>query len=74
MPAFRHSEDADGLEAGKVEVAGVIVRETAKAILLDEGGREPVWLPKSKVRLQPHSTGLVSVFMPRWLAREKGII
>jgi hypothetical protein len=74
MPAFRHSYDADGPEAGKVEIAGVVLRETGKAILLDEGGREPVWLPKSKIRMQPTSAGLVTVFMPEWLAKDKGLI
>lgn len=74
MPPFRHSYEADGLEAGKVEVAGIIVRDTGKAILLDEGGRAPIWLPKSKIRVEPNSAGTVNVYMPEWLAKEKGII
>jgi hypothetical protein len=74
MPVFRHSHEGDGAEAGKVEVAGVIIRQTRKAILLDEGGREPVWLPKSKIRIEPNTGGTSSVYMPTWLAKEKGII
>lgn len=68
--AFKHSPDADGIEAGKVEVLGRIVRETSRAVMIDDGTSQE-WLPKSKVIMREAKGGLVEVLMPEWLARRK---
>jgi len=69
--AFKHAGDT--AEAGKWEVVGQIVRETDKAILFTDGG-EPQWLPRSRVTVEEGRGGVVSVFMPEWLAKEKGFV
>lgn len=49
--------------------------ETDRAVLIYDG-TEPVWLPKSQVEIDdaPRDDGLISVTLPEWLAREKGLI
>ncbi len=71
--AFRHASGLDTIEAGKWEVSGQIIRETAKGILFDDGSSQQ-WLPKSKVRVEPQRDGSVSVFMDDWLAKEKRFV
>lgn len=72
--AFKHALDGDTAEAGRWEVACQIVRETAKAIQVNDGARE-YWLPRSKVTITMlNSQGAAIVFLPEWLAKEKGII
>lgn len=68
--AFKHAHDSDTMDAGRWEHSGRIIRETAKAILLDDGVSQQ-WLPKSKIRIEPQRDGTVSVFMDEWLAKEK---
>lgn len=58
----------------EVEIACEIKRETEKAFLIFDG-KEEVWLPKSQITDQCESGGqIVSVFIPEWLAMEKGLI
>lgn len=71
--AFKHDPGGDTLHAGKVEVTGRIVHETDKAVLLDDGVTTQ-WLPRSKVDVEPISEQFVEVFMPEWLAKEKGYV
>lgn len=69
MPV-KYGPDAEPDEAGKWAVTGRVVRETQKALLLeDDVGQE--WLPKSKVKVREAKGGLVEVLMPEWLAKEK---
>jgi hypothetical protein len=52
----------------------IVRRETDKAVLVDHGGKEPCWLPKSQVEIEPNADGkTVTVTMEQWLAEEKGI-
>lgn len=70
---FKHAFDADGPEAGKWEISGRIIRPSpsGKAVLFDDGVSQQ-WLPKSKIHIGPaDKTGVVSVYLPEWLAREK---
>lgn len=53
-----------------VDVDATLKRETEKAFLLDAGGEEPVWVPKSQV--ENNSDGTFT--MPYWLAKDKGLI
>ncbi|MFA7504249.1 MAG: hypothetical protein WCZ28_06085 [Burkholderiaceae bacterium] len=71
--AFKHASDGDTLSAGQWEVSGVIVHETEKALLLDDGASKQ-WLPKSKVTIERLTEDHVTVFMPEWLAKEKGYV
>jgi hypothetical protein len=58
------------------DYSGVYVTETDKAYLIDFGGEEEVWLPKSQVefRFNDEETGECTVTMSITLAEEKGII
>lgn len=73
MGVFRHSFDADGPDAGKVEVTGTIVRTTDKALLLNDGTADH-WLPKRFCTVREARGGRVEVLMPQWLAKEKRFI
>ena len=53
-----------------IDVAAIIHHETDKAFLVDAGGEEKVWLPKSQVE----DNGDGTFAMPEWLATEKGLI
>lgn len=61
-----------------VEIACEIKRETDKAWLVFDGARE-VWIAKSQISDYVEEQGLISkkvtsVFVPLWLAHEKGLI
>ena len=60
-----------------VEVEAEIKRQTEKAYLVDHGGDEEVWLPKSQVshRAPDSDKSSLRVFVvPEWLAIEKGLV
>ena len=46
------------------------IHQTNKAWLLDLGGYDKIWLPKSQCTLD---TDLGVVFIPEWLVEEKGL-
>ncbi len=46
-----------------VEVEGVVKAVTKLAVLIDCGGDEEVWIPRSQI-----------LEIPEWLAEEKGLI
>lgn len=58
-----------------VDVTVELKYSTAKAILVSDGGKEEVWLPKSQIEYvpigQPHH---IIVTLPEKLAKEKGLI
>ena len=61
-----------------VDVAGCLHHETDKAILFSDTAdkKDAVWLPKSQVEFV-HDGGqerFVTVTLPEWLAKEKGLI
>jgi len=53
-----------------------IKRETSLALFVTDGTAEPVWIPKSQIKLMedggPGDT--VNIEMPEWLAIDKGFI
>ena len=57
------------------EFSASIVKETDKAYLLDFGGRQMEWFPKSKTQLVKEGKGSESdVFeCPQWLAERRGL-
>lgn len=59
-----------------VTIDGTIEHETGKAILLDVGADDPVWIPKSQIvdMESNRADGTVSVEIPEWLALDKGLI
>lgn len=70
--AFKH---ARGPHAGKWEETGRIVKASpsGKAVQFDNG-RSVQWLPKRFIRIGFEERGVVPVFMPEWLAKEKKYI
>ncbi len=59
-----------------VEIFGTIVGTREKAIWLFDGLKRE-WLPRSQIELAPVDAGEgenVTVTMPQWLAKEKGLI
>ena len=56
-----------------IEVTVDIVRETEKALLINDGTQE-VWLPKSQITWTLRRDGMLDISMPEWLAEEKGLI
>ncbi|MFQ5776342.1 MAG: hypothetical protein ACE5GS_17625 [Kiloniellaceae bacterium] len=56
-----------------IDIAGEVLAETAKAVLLYDGARQD-WLPKSQIEIDRRADGTVEVAMPEWLAKAKGFI
>jgi len=52
-----------------------LVHETDQAVLIRDCALE-VWLPKSQITVEEHETraDLVYVYVPEWLAEDKGLI
>jgi hypothetical protein len=62
----------------QIEVACEVKRETSSALLINDGTKD-VWIPKSQISDQCEENGLfgskvVSIFVPEWLALDKGLI
>lgn len=54
--------------------SGKVVKETPKALLVDFGLKEPVWVPRSLVRdSRPASKGLTDYDLPTWFAVQRGM-
>lgn len=54
-----------------VTISGVIVAETKKAILFDDGIMRE-WVPKSQILdMKSREGGLYEITIPRWLLEEK---
>jgi hypothetical protein len=70
---------ADDIEGE--EYCGTLARETAAAILFDDGVTK-AWLPKSKISFYSDtftdsdgmSCPVIIVTIPDWLAKEKGLL
>ena len=61
-----------------IEIACEVRRETDKAWLIFDGVRE-VWIARSQISDQAEEAGLfgrkvTSIFIPVWLATEKGLV
>lgn len=64
---------ATGPHAGQVEVEGDLVTMRERSVLLKAQGRV-VWLPRSKITIEAALGARVTVWMPKWLAREIGFV
>jgi RNase P/RNase MRP subunit p29 len=52
-----------------------VIAETPKAVLIDHGGKEQVWLPKSLIEIEKNTDGkTVTITCEERLAEEKGIV
>lgn len=59
-----------------VDIAGIVIERREKALWLN-AGTSKAWLPLSQIELDPRDASAghsVSVAMPEWLAKEKGLI
>lgn len=55
-------------------VTGTIKKETEAAILIEQKGDAPVWLPKSQLRsLRRDPDGFCRLEVPDWLCDEKNL-
>jgi hypothetical protein len=67
-------------QAAEIEIAVVVRRVTDRAILVNFGVKDEVWLPKSQISDwcdgpdDSPGYGTTSVFIPEWLAIEKGMV
>lgn len=58
-----------------IDISVTLVHQTDKAILVDHGGGENVWPPKSAVEFERDANGKTwTVTLPERLALEKGLI
>jgi len=58
-----------------VDISVVLVHETDRAWLVDHGGSENVWLPKSRCELAQEAGGKIwTLTLPECVANEKGLI
>jgi hypothetical protein len=60
------------MKSDLVDIACIIRHETPRAWLVDCGGKEPVWIPKSQAEVDTDRGTIIT--MPEWLATEKGLI
>jgi hypothetical protein len=65
----------------QAEIRCCILRETEKAYQIEFGSNAPVWVPKSQIldddipATDYAGTGeIFSIFLPQWLAEEKGLV
>jgi len=64
----------------QIEIAVRVEAVTAKALLIDHGGKEKCWIPISQITDWTDGPddkpgyGTTSIFISEWLAGEKGIL
>lgn len=58
-----------------VDISIVLVHQTEKAVLVDAGLDEPVWLPRSIIEIEQDSNGKTwTITLPEYIAKQKGLI
>lgn len=57
-----------------VDIECIVKHETDKAYLIDYGGDEEVWMPKSQVRAVEKKGRTATMTVTEWIAYEKGLI
>lgn len=65
------------MKSDLVDIAACRHAETEKAILISETGdkKDAVWVPKSQVEIDNDGhENFITVTMPEWLAKDKGLI
>lgn len=66
----------DSSPSRDVEIEVVVKRSTERAILVNFGVKEEVWVPKSQINdfCGENVEEATSIFIPEWLATEKGMV
>lgn len=62
------------MKSDLVDISVIVRHETDKAVLVDHGGEEPIWLPLSQIEIEPNHDGTHTVTLPEWLATGKEMI
>lgn len=63
------------MKSDLIDIEARRVHATERAILIDNGGKENVWLPLAIVEVSPcRKAGHVIVTMPQAFAEEKGLV
>lgn len=58
-----------------VEIAVETRARTEKALLVSDGTKEPVWIPRSQISdYSGEEDSPDSIFIPEWLAKKTGLI
>lgn len=58
-----------------VEIEGTVKHETDAAVLIDTGGDEPVWIPRSQILSEEDGDDGLTVFeITGWIAIQKGLV
>lgn len=58
-----------------IEIVVTVHAETDHALLVSDTGQEAdgVWLPKTQITAEKHRLGHTTVFLPEWLALDRGL-
>ncbi|MCW2276341.1 hypothetical protein GJ654_18620 [Rhodoblastus acidophilus] len=66
----------DHADAETIEMVLFLEQTTAGAIRVGDVHTKSVWLPKSQIAFQPDQPriGMVTVTLPEWLAKDRGLI
>ncbi len=63
------------LKTELIDIAVILRHHTDRAVLVDHGGKEPVWLPLALIDIAPNADGRThTVTLPEWLAEEREIV
>lgn len=57
-----------------VDIECQVKRETEKALLIDHGGEQEVWMPKSQIKNVAKNGRTVTLTVTEWIANEKGLL
>lgn len=59
-----------------IDITVIIKHETVKAVLVDHGGKQPCWLPRSQIEILEVNAGgrTHTIALPQSLAEEKGMV
>ncbi|MBJ7535301.1 hypothetical protein JDN40_14410 [Rhodomicrobium vannielii ATCC 17100] len=73
VAAIKRSFAENTDHAGLWEMRGALIYETQAAVFVDFGPCSH-WLPKSKIRVERGKGEALTVWLPEWLAKEKGLL
>lgn len=58
-----------------IDISVTLVHQTERAVLVDHGGKENVWVPKSLCEIERDANGKTwTLTLPEGVAQEKGLI
>ena len=63
------------MKSDLIDITVIVKHKTALAVLVDHGGKEPVWIPLSQIEIEPNKDGKTyTITMPEWMAVDKGLV